>query len=249
MKMRPGGVAGIFSAIVLLLAAAQVAGLTLRFGFGHPYVHGLVPLFDFDREHNIPSLYSAVSLLCCSGLLALLAAEGRQSQRHDARYWGGLSLLFLLVSVDEQFALHERLILPLQEGFQVSGFFHFAWVIPYGLLLLGLGLFYMRFFLRLPSGTRLRFVFAAVLYVGGALGMEMVGGDYYERIGGVPDLPYTVMVTVEELLEMSGVIVFIHALLTVMADRDLQIRIVPDQASDRRELRVAAGGESSPRRI
>ena len=41
--------------------------------------------------------------------------------------------------------------------------------------------------------------------------MEMVGG-YYVDVGGV-DITYKMLTTVEETLEIAGLIVFLHALL------------------------------------
>ena len=56
------------------------------------------------------------------------------------------------------------------------------------------------------------FVVAGIIYVGGALGVEAVSGLWAER-HGEDNLVYMTISTVEELMEMIGIIVFIHALL------------------------------------
>ena len=47
---------------------------------------------------------------------------------------------------------------------------------------------------------------------GGAIGVELIGGRYLE-LHGVENLTYAMITTVEESLEMAGVIIFIWALL------------------------------------
>lgn len=228
--VRPARIALALVLVAGGLTAAHVAGLVCRFGFGHDRVFGLVPLFDLDRENNIPSLVSALFLLICSGLLALQAVSARQNGRPDYRHRFGLAALFFGLAIDENFALHERMIVPLQGALGASGYFHFAWVIPYSLVVLALGLTYLQFLLNLPAATRRRFMTAAVVYLSGALGMEMIGGSYYEKLGGVPDLAYALITTVEELFEMAGVILFIHALLAEMAAADLRILFLRKQS-------------------
>lgn len=49
------------------------------------------------------------------------------------------------------------------------------------------------------------------MYVGGAVGFEMLGGRY-ASIHGLDNLGYVLLVTAEEGLEMSGVILFIRSL-------------------------------------
>jgi hypothetical protein len=56
------------------------------------------------------------------------------------------------------------------------------------------------------------FVAAAALYIGGALGMEMVGGYIASTTG--KNLSYVIGLTIEESLEMLGIVVFIHALMS-----------------------------------
>jgi len=62
------------------------------------------------------------------------------------------------------------------------------------------------------------FFIAAVLYMGGAVGFELIGGRYYELHAG-NDLTYRMFVHIEESMEMSGSIVFIWGLLKYMTER------------------------------
>ena len=59
---------------------------------------------------------------------------------------------------------------------------------------------------------------AATLYIGGAIGVELIGGRFAE-LHGKRNLTYHLLTTVEESLEMGGVILFIWALLVFIADK------------------------------
>jgi hypothetical protein len=73
----------------------------------------------------------------------------------------------------------------------------------------------LRFFLQLPRTYQILFSVAAVTYLGGALGVEVITGYYEQLQGGVgrTDFVFELLVAVEECAEMSGVLIFIHALL------------------------------------
>jgi len=53
---------------------------------------------------------------------------------------------------------------------------------------------------------------AATLYIGGTLGLELIG-DYHAEKYGEENLTYNLITTVEEGLELSGLAFFIRALL------------------------------------
>lgn len=73
-------------------------------------------------------------------------------------------------------------------------------------------LVYMKFILNLPSKIRILFIVAGIVYILGAIGVELIGGRYYELYGD-DNITYTIIIiTIEELLEMAGIVVFIYAL-------------------------------------
>jgi len=89
------------------------------------------------------------------------------------------------MAVDEAWLIHERLIKPMQQllGGGNSGIFDVAWVIPGIAIVLILALFFLRFLLRLPQKTGLSFLFAATVYIGGAISIELISGSYDVRYG------------------------------------------------------------------
>ena len=93
------------------------------------------------------------------------------------------------------------------------GIFLFAWTIPAAVGVVLFALVYLKFLFRLPVATRWLFVLAGVVYVGGALGMEMIEGQFVFLFGQA-SMAHALMVAFEEFLEMSGVVLFIYALLS-----------------------------------
>ena len=97
-----------------------------------------------------------------------------------------------------------------------TGIFFFAWVIP-ALAIVGvIFLLCLKTLLSLPAGTRNLMVASGAVFMFGAVGMEMLGGSYYEvhiEGTGVVDMAYVMFTTVEEFFEMSGIVLFVFTLL------------------------------------
>ena len=131
---------------------------------------------------------------------------------------------------------------------ELPAVFRYAWVLPYGAAVIVGSLLGLRFFLRLPRPTQRRFLLAAALYLGGAIGFEMIGGAYvagqtaFQRTSA-----YILIFTVEELLEMAGLIMFLNALMRhleeVYPDHALRWTSGPDAAAS--VPRAASAGETA----
>ena len=79
-------------------------------------------------------------------------------------------------------------------------------------LVLIVGLSYLPFVWNLPARTRSLVVLAGGAFLAGALGVEMLSGAQADAFGE-ENLTYALIITVEEFLEMLGVVIFIKALL------------------------------------
>jgi len=175
-----------------------------------------IRLFDPNGEANIIAWYSSSTLLLCSFLLGIIALVKRKQDDDYARHWGILSLIFLYLSVDEAAVIHEMAVKPLRDLFDLGGFFYYGWIIPAGIIVLVVGLAYLKFLLHLPSRTRRLFIVAGGIFVGGAIGMESISGllDYlYSQERMASDAIVIMFETIEEFMEMLGIVVFIYALL------------------------------------
>jgi hypothetical protein len=199
--------------IILCLIVANISTQVSRFSTSPSILRRLHFAFDFSREANIPTWYQSTTLLLCAIVLVIIALLKRAEHDTYKNLWLGLSLIFLYLSLDEGAALHDRLTDPMRAILDIGGVFYFAWVIPTSILVLGFVLTYLKFWFHLPIKTRLLFLLAGALYVGGALGIEMIGGNFADK-NGVQNLTYELITSVEETFEMLGVAVFLYALLS-----------------------------------
>jgi hypothetical protein len=214
--------------LLLLLLGANLLGIFSKLYLGHDQLYGLIPLFDFNTEKNIPTLYSAIALLTAGALLAFVASNYK---RRKAPYmlWVGLSVIFIFLSVDEQASIHESTGRVIKQVSTTSGALFYAWVIPYGIGLLVFFMIYARFTFRLPNPTRNLFLASGFIYVSGAMGLEMLGGIQFQ-ISGTRNLIYALLYTCEEFLEMFAVALFIYAILKHIVSEfgPQKIAITPD---------------------
>ncbi|VGO14790.1 hypothetical protein PDESU_03359 [Pontiella desulfatans] len=192
----------------LLVALAIAMGLLNIVSFV-PLLRGTrdVPIYmlNLDAEQSIPALFSTVLLWLCAIFAAFIARSdpGKRSYRLK---WGGIALAFFFLGIDEALCFHERL-----NGIFLrdSGILTLGWTLPYAVLAIVFAISYLRFLGEIPKETRNLIIIAGSLYVCGSLVVEVIGGRL--RAGGIEGIGYHSMVAMEELLEMSGAIVFIHA--------------------------------------
>ena len=175
LRVDPKNVAIAFLSVAAVLTIINSVLLFLSFYLGDDELFGLLDFFDLDIEGNVPSLYSAVAVLFCSVLLALITHVNWHKSDGRRFYWLGLTILFVFLAVDEGTAIHEQIGTFLERYMDAEGALYFLWVVPYGVVTLVLGLAYSRFVWELPKDTRLRFVTAGVIFLVGALGIEMLG--------------------------------------------------------------------------
>ncbi len=225
ISVKPSRIARVLGLVAFLLVLASTGGQLTAYLTGHPTIFGLVTLFYVDAEQNIPTFFSTFLLLFAALLLAVITVLKRNQMASHVSHWAILSCGFLLMAADEAVSLHERLIEPTRKllGDAQLGIFYFAWVIPGIALILVLTLLFVRFLLGLPAKTRLAFLMAVILYVGGSIGVELIGGAYAE-LHGQQNFTYSMIATVEESLEMAGLIIFIWALLVYFADNYKEVR-------------------------
>jgi hypothetical protein len=231
--LSPRRVACLLAMVVTCLALLSImARLAVILLPDFPLRDFTARLFDLDQEVNVPTVYSTLAILICSALMAVIARAELMLGSGHGRPWRLLSLVFLGLALDELLSLHEELTDRIDID-MLDRFTRFSWVVVGSCLVVVFAVAFGRFFLRLPPMTRRLFLLAGMLFVGGSLGMEAIGGYY-----GGPDrqdsLPYVIAAHVEEVLEMAGIAVFIYALLSYLR------RVTPTVVV---ELRI--GGEGS----
>lgn len=201
--------------LLLILFVGNAAALTLVHAFGIGDAWGLVTLFHFDREQNLPTLFSVQLILASSALAGTKAAAAAPATR-DRTGWIAVSLILIFLAIDEFASIHERVDAALRYYIDGGLLPYAAWPIPYGLAVLLAASLLARWFLALPSRTAVLLTLAAIVYLSGAVGVELVAGDYIAQIDpdhlGVSDLKRDLYASVEETLELLGLLLLLWTL-------------------------------------
>ena len=183
-------------------------------------------IVDLNGEANLPALYT---MLLFEIAAVLLLANWHLDRHRPGRTWwrhGGWLLLaaaFAFLGFDEAAQVHERFgTLTERLLGHLGGWLLFAWVIPYGLAVAVLAATLVPFLAGLPGDSRGRFLLAGAVYVGGAVGCEVLGAGYISSGHFADDRPASVrllgwLVCLEETMEMAGLIAFGGALLRHLA--------------------------------
>jgi hypothetical protein len=220
--VRPKRVARALAVLVLVLVAVGAVANVMIYNVAPSTDHALAAVmkrFDLGHEPSIPNWYSSLALLAASVLLAVIAKAEKIVRSPESWYWAALSGVFFFLAVDEAVQIHEMAGSPVREFLNTGGALFFAWVIPYSVLVLLVGMFFLRFLIRLDSRTRRLFLLSAVLFVSGAIGIELIEGvivDQYGVQGGFISLRLTIAQVIEEALEMFAIVLFIYSLLEYM---------------------------------
>jgi len=212
-----------------VLLVADLVVLYSRYWLVHPSLLEFERLFRFDFEGNLPTFFATLLALSAAALLAVTALTSEA--RRDAWQWWILAAVFVLVSIDEATSIHEPPAAALRDLIRRGGV-HFPWITAALVLMALLGLLFLYQLRNLPRPIAARFVLAGALYAAGAVGMEMVGNALIDA-GQAFSLRHSISVTVEEFLEMTGLAVFVQALVVHVWARVAEIRLVLGDPADR----------------
>ncbi len=197
----------------LFVLVTNLITIVLRHGFGYGHLRGLIPLFDMDKEFGFAAIYSS-SLILTNAVVLFLIAKSKLGDRQQYLHWLTLAATFLFLSIDELMQIHEKLEVVglLLSNFLggwpdgIPGFHRFAWILPYVIVFAFLLLWLLPFLKGLPRSLAFKFILSGLIYVGGAVGIETIGGILNETTGR--SLAYDVVMTCEESLEISGMLLF-----------------------------------------
>jgi hypothetical protein len=203
----------LFTFLVLLIAHLTVLVLKFKIMPESNFVERLDQFLNFDREVNFPTYFNAILLFLSAQTFLLIAYQNTHTKFYFKTYWYILSVVFLLISIDEFVRIHEWFIewTPRLLGFGGTGILKFAWIIPYGTLVVLFGLYSIKFLRSLDMVFQKGYLICGVLYILGAIGIESVGGIIYEQNNDSRSFEYLLFyTTVEESLEMLSLILLLH---------------------------------------
>lgn len=210
--------------IAALLVIIHSMVLGIYFYIDDSDTFDFIRLIDLDYEGNIPTLFSVFLFMFNGGLLAIIYKAAKQSGSDYALYWLGLSCIFIFLGVDEGSRLHEEIGDLFESIVDSSGLLYFPWVIPYGTAFILATVVYFKFFLSLDRNLQIRLVLCAGLFLGGAVGVEMLSAEQADKLG-TSSLPYSILYTIEESLEMAGLILLVNTLLREIQQKPHKISL------------------------
>jgi hypothetical protein len=231
LGVRPDRVLKVLLAVSLLFFAVTLFERVWE--HSHSNLGGLGIRFDTAEEGNLPTWFSGGILLGAGALFFVIAAARRAAGAARAGRWALLGAVFVYLSADEVGQIHEHTVKPLRHAIRdLTGFGGTAVrVIAVAVVvavMLGFVAAYWPWLRAQPRRLSRLIVLAGLLYVTGALGLEVVG-RFYEVAGGArTDLFDGVLSAVEELLEMTGVAVLIYALLEQIAGVSVNLAARPE---------------------
>ncbi len=225
LKIKPLKVAVIFALISALLVIINISvNLVDDLVRDENLFHYTRKLY-VDFERNIPTYYSSIMLWFAGVFFGIIAVLRKREQAPYVFHWFFMAALFLFFSMDEVAGVHEMMNRPMRRWLHPQGVFSFQWVTLGIPLLIIFVVSYIRFFLHLPSKHKWLFALSAALYVGGALGFEMIGAGYSD-VHGKENLIYAAIATTEEMLELAGITLLIYTLLEYIADSYHQTKFI-----------------------
>lgn len=212
--------------IIFILTALHISQLVIFYQIGDPNKFDFIEMLDFDYEANLPSFYSSAAIFFCAALLWVISAYIRKEQLPFRSHWLGLAIIFSLLGLDEAVSIHEELgdLTEHLGWFDAHGYLYFAWVVPYGIALTLFALTYLKFVLALPRITKLLFVGSGVLFVTGAMGIELISANEADHYG-TETIYYSVLYTIEELCEMFAIVIFCYALMRYIENEQIRFSV------------------------
>jgi len=203
----------------LLIRSLTVAALFFLLMHGslvlYNYLISEVPwyflqLFDVNEENNLPTWFSGFNLLISTGLLWILMRDKRANQDAMAGRWRVLFFGFAFLSIDEIAGIHES----------INSVTDPSWAYGGGVVVLLLAVYFYSFLKSLPRPTLIAFIVAGAIFVGGAVGVEIIGEPMESD-----SLIYNLTTMVEEGMEIFGVIFFTRSLLRYMASSTFKMEV------------------------
>lgn len=215
LVLSPKRITAVLSAfaLVLLLISVlrnvyqQFTGAELRMG----------TVFSFGDQVNVPTWYSSSLMLLCALLLLLIAWERHHNGDRFARHWAFLSLLFAFLSLNEVVYLHRRLFVFFLYVLPLPGKRYIGFLLLVGFTV-GLFLAYRKFLAHLPKRILGSFLVTGALYFTAVIIDKFDKRDYWQYMAafGTERSP-GLLTTADEMLELIGVIILIHAVLSYMS--------------------------------
>jgi hypothetical protein len=221
ITLYPRNIVSWLSTITILLIVAHLITIATPYifeGFEHGLVRLLFSLFFLDGEGNLPAIFSTW-LFLLNAVIFLITWKAAGLAGEGQKFWLFLSSVFVFLALDESISIHERLINPFREALDATGIFYYTWIIPYGIGVVLLAIIAAPVFWRMQKRIRFWFGLSAAVYLFATIGLEMISGKYLVMMNEQKDIVWILMITLEESLEMAGLIVLVYAQLLLLRNK------------------------------
>lgn len=216
--LRTSGVRKCVNCLIGLTVLGMVGVVAGRALFGRDNLLGLSQRFDPRFEGTVHAWLGSLLLGVCAAALAVIASDERTTRFR--KQWWVLSLGFLFLSADELLQMHEGLSKVTKAIFG-SGSAPHLWALIGLVGAAGLFVAYLPFLRHLSPHFRKRFILAGAVYLGGAIGFELLGAVYGTLVRP-NDRYYVSLAVIEETLELVGCGMFLMALLEYIGARQAE---------------------------
>lgn len=215
--------------VLIILILLHLIAMTVLYAQPETNLVKILKLFHLDEEANFPTYFSALLFIISSALL-LFIGKSNSSSEINPKYWIVLSLIFLFFSIDEIVQLHEKLSNVIHQKLQIGGLLRFSWWIIYSVFIIAIFSFYVKFLAQLPNRIKRIFLISALVFILGSIILEIVGVYIYSSENDTKTSSFYIISTIEEILEMIGLVIFIYGLLIYisMKTRKIIIKIESD---------------------
>lgn len=199
----------ILCSIVLFITLLSLLSVILRHNWG--IISG-GRLFYMDEEANLPTWYSFIALLYSSLLAWLIAHCINKIRAPFAKTWTLLGCALFFMSMDEFMQIHEAYMRLLRKIDLLNEFGYNAWLVIGIALVAIVAPFMARMWWHLPARFKLVFFCSTLIFFGGSIIVEFIANNYAEKMGE-SSLGYTLLIHVEEIMEMAGIVILINGLM------------------------------------
>lgn len=225
LSFKPHQVAVFLAKAVAFVVICHAITVSIEpsFVFSEVAYEGIYKFFNMGAESNLPTFVSTLNLIIASLLSGLVAKSSIIRRNRSRYYWWGITFGLFLMGLDESAMIHESLVGETLKSFfnmKGSGIFYYGWYVFYIPIMAVLGGLYIPFLKRLPLRYSVLFSLSAVIYFGGAIGVEML-----ESYLAYKNYALGLSVIIEETMEMLGIVILIYALLLYLSELGHVVRL------------------------
>jgi len=201
----------LWSAVVVLV------GMHIAASIVHFRITGLPchtrELFDLEENESFGQYFMTMILLFAGLLVLYHARRLREQDRATGILWLMLGVGFCVLSVEKVAGVHQI----------ISSWAPVSWTALGATVAVLVGIAYVPFLLRLPASTRNLFIAAGALYLAGSIGIDFAakwlpGTAVYDPcFDRMASLGIGLTTAIENAMEMSGMVLFINAMINIEA--------------------------------